>query len=155
MWSDEDVRGLVVLVIAACGGPTFDDGDFRCGPAGECPPGFACREGACRRTSDAPASDATQLVDAAIVDAAGPDADPSELCTARYGGASGFLLCRATSTECEFYAVTNESSCDAFCTAFGGACIGSYDEGSPSCTAATTDQACIPLHTDQICVCTP
>jgi len=46
------VRGLGGVALAAvlsCGGPGFQDGDFRCGPAGECPPGFGCLEGACRR----------------------------------------------------------------------------------------------------------
>lgn len=63
-----------------CFSPSFDEGQFTCGPADDCPPGFECHSGQCVR--DAPATDATAppTLDAALPrpDAApGPDAAPA------------------------------------------------------------------------------
>ncbi len=67
------MRGLAAIALALLGGcfsPSFGDGQFVCGPAGDCPPGFTCdSEGICVRDPVAP-----DPIDAA---APVPDAPPA------------------------------------------------------------------------------
>ncbi len=57
-----------VLVGTSCFGPSYDEP--RCSPRGECPTGFACRDGVCLQ-----AGDIRLLPDADVIDAAEIDAD--------------------------------------------------------------------------------
>ena len=149
----------LLLLCAACGGPAFDDGDFACGPSGECPRGFACVQGECRHPTDAQPQDARppDAGDAAEADAPDDarsiDASLEDACLARYGGAPTFMLCSTAPGSCTFYVATGDDSCTNLCASFGGTCLESWDEGVPSCTPATAGQSCTPLHSDQICQC--
>ena len=59
------VCGALAVVSGAACSPDIADGSFLCGPAGQCPPGFACgADGRCWRSP----------IDAALPDAALPDA---------------------------------------------------------------------------------
>jgi hypothetical protein len=148
---------LALLASTACGGPSFGDGDFACGPNGECPSGFVCDEGLCRRSVS---PDDAGSVDALVSDSAssdGPAGDGAfdERCRARYGGAAGFVICSAELDRCEFFADTNDGTCDALCGGLGGTCLENYDAtDGEMCTPTSQDEGCTAGHSSQICVCT-
>jgi len=53
----------------------------------------------------------------------GTDAGPPS-CDTLYGGASGYILCVETPTECEFYTTNNRvRTCSSTCASFGGTCL--------------------------------
>ena len=81
------------------------------------------------------------------------DAYTWRTCAQRYGGTLGYVGCPASSsTECEFYAVTNDT-CTNVCTAVGGTCVDGWNNNGVGCTHGNHD-GCDASLTDQICRCT-
>ena len=74
-------------------------------------------------------------------------------CVERFGTAPGFMLCADLGDSCEFYALLNESTCDALCAGFGSTCVASYSDANDGCTAEQL-QDCNDEAGDRICVCT-
>lgn len=90
---------------------------------------------------------------------AGFDAGPPS-CDSRYGGATGYIYCTETPTECEFFArMDGVRTCTSTCAAFGGTCLRRWrDEDFPGGECVHMDTASRPCGTTgndtDICVCT-
>jgi len=89
------------------------------------------------------------------VDTAAP---PS--CFDRYGTAPGYVSCRETATECEFFTELGMTrTCAGTCATRGGTCLRQWRNVTSSggeCTHAdSTFRSCdVPMLNDDICICT-
>lgn len=82
-----------------------------------------------------------------------PDVGPPS-CTAKYGKAPGFVLCGETASSCVFYFLESGggAACNSVCQAFGGSCIGAWEDTGANCQEGAT-YTCSTLMVDGICVC--
>lgn len=99
-------------------------------------------------------TDAGPDPDAGPPDSGAPDAGPRG-CDDIYGGLDGYEGCAERASECEFFVELGGSSCEAFCTSVGGACLRTYRESSGNhCTRTSGPRDCEDPHGNEICVCT-
>ncbi|RMH36625.1 MAG: hypothetical protein D6689_22145 [Deltaproteobacteria bacterium] len=132
------------------------DTRFRCEREPVCPAGFECVGGVCEPSGAAPdAGGPDGAADAGAVDGGAADAARAP-CDATYGAAPAYVLCQQTATTCAFNAQTAGGTCGDACAAYGGACLGAFDnENGPGqeCAPIAADDCTTPRETE-ICVCT-
>jgi hypothetical protein len=86
---------------------------------------------------------------------AGTDADAGlRRCAAKYGAASGYVLCTETATTCRFFATTAGGTCNTLCANLGGTCSDQdNDDGVNPCAIGDPTDTCATPRTNAICVC--
>lgn len=93
-------------------------------------------------------------------DASTGDAWVPPSCDSLYGAGLDYVLCGSTDITCSV-AVTlphtasgMRTTCAAFCTSFGGTCLGAdqNDPGTPVCDVSSSDTCTMPRDTN-ICLC--
>jgi len=83
----------------------------------------------------------------------GTGGSPIASCTSQYGAAPGFVLCKETSTECEFSTVLDSlTSCTAVCGGLGGECMTVWRNGA-ACEYLPQETCGTTAYYDVICVC--
>jgi hypothetical protein len=64
---------MALASIAGCFSPKYTSGNLRCGPEGQCPPGFECIDSRCYRPGEGPGTSDGGLHDLAGADLTSPD----------------------------------------------------------------------------------